>query len=157
MANTLARTLALAVAVGGALACAPTPGISPAGMRPHFWKERVVIVFAPSEADPRLAQQRAALAADPGGMAERKVVRYEVVGSREVAKDGRSLDAGAAAEFRERFNAPLEEFEVIVIGLDGLVKKRDVEVVGNDELFELIDSMPMRQAELKSSNPSARP
>jgi Domain of unknown function (DUF4174) len=147
------RALATMLTIASALvssACAPTPGISPADMRPHFWKERVVIVFAPSDADPRLAEQRAALAADPGGMAERKVISYEVVGTREVSKEGRPLGAEAAADFRERFNAPVEEFEVIVIGLDGLVKQRDVEVVDSGELFELIDSMPVRQAEMKS-------
>lgn len=147
---------ALVAATGMLASCAPTPGMSPADMRPHFWKERVVLVFAPGEGDTRLTQQRAALAADPRGMADRKVVTYEVVGNNAVSRGTERLDSKAVPEFRKRFNVPVDDFEVIVIGLDGLVKQRGEEVVGDDELFALIDSMPMRQAEMKAP-PATRP
>lgn len=42
-----------------------------------------------------------------------------------------------------------EEFEVILIGLDGGVKKRQSYVLSPEMLFDKIDSMPMRQAEIK--------
>lgn len=42
-----------------------------------------------------------------------------------------------------------EEFEVVLIGLDGGVKKRQSYVLSPEMLFDKIDSMPMRQAEIK--------
>lgn len=148
---------ALATGAGLLGSCAPTPGMSPADMRPHFWKERVVLVFAPNPNDPRLAGQRAALAADPRGMAERQVVTYEVVGNDAVSRGAERLASKAVPEFRKRFNVPVDDFEVIVIGLDGLVKQRGDEVVDEQELFALIDAMLLRQAELNAAPPPARP
>jgi putative N-acetylmannosamine-6-phosphate epimerase len=40
-------------------------------------------------------------------------------------------------------------FEVILIGKDGGVKKRKTELMTTEELFAIIDSMPMRQSEMR--------
>lgn len=42
-----------------------------------------------------------------------------------------------------------DDFEVILIGLDGTIKLRGNKLVSTNELFKLIDSMPMRQREMK--------
>lgn len=157
---TLPLVVSLAIGapmVAGTTGCAPTPGMSPADVRPHMWKERVLLVFSPAANDPRLAQQRTAMAADARGVAERKLVIYEIVGADAATTGGQSLGAEAAADFRARYQAPVADFEVVLIGLDGFVKKRSVEVVSNDQLFELIDAMPMRQAELGTTPGAARP
>lgn len=44
------------------------------------------------------------------------------------------------------------DFEVILIGLDGTIKLRQNKPVSTDKLFELIDSMPMRQREIQRKN-----
>ena len=43
-------------------------------------------------------------------------------------------------------------FEIILIGLDGGVKLRQTEILETKKLFDLIDSMPMRQAEMHRNN-----
>lgn len=43
-------------------------------------------------------------------------------------------------------------FEVILIGKDGGVKKRKTELMTTEELFGIIDSMPMRQSEMRRKN-----
>ena len=43
------------------------------------------------------------------------------------------------------------QFEVILIGLDGGVKLRKSELLSSEELFTVIDGMPMRRAEIRRS------
>ena len=43
-----------------------------------------------------------------------------------------------------------DEFTFVLIGLDGGEKMRSTKVVSLEQLFGLIDSMPMRQWELKN-------
>lgn len=45
-----------------------------------------------------------------------------------------------------------DENEVLLIGLDGGVKYRSEKAISKKELFSLIDSMPMRAAEMKKDN-----
>ena len=45
-----------------------------------------------------------------------------------------------------------KKFEVILVGLDGGIKLRQDQPVTTDELFSLIDSMPMRQREMRRQN-----
>jgi hypothetical protein len=40
-------------------------------------------------------------------------------------------------------------FEVLLIGLDGEVKLKQTEILGIEELFSIIDTMPMRKAEME--------
>lgn len=42
-----------------------------------------------------------------------------------------------------------ENFKVTLVGLDGGIKMETTKLFPKEELFELIDSMPMRRAELK--------
>ena len=43
-----------------------------------------------------------------------------------------------------------EDFKVVLIGLDGSVKKRQSNMMTSKQLFSTIDSMPMRQQELRN-------
>lgn len=42
------------------------------------------------------------------------------------------------------------EFEVILIGLDGSIKLRQMEVLSKEDLIAIIDAMPMRKSEIKN-------
>ncbi len=45
-----------------------------------------------------------------------------------------------------------KNFEVILVGLDGTIKLRQDQPITTDKLFSLIDSMPMRQREMRGEN-----
>ena len=45
-----------------------------------------------------------------------------------------------------------KSFEVLLVGLDGGIKLRQDQLVTTDKLFNLIDSMPMRQREMRRQN-----
>jgi hypothetical protein len=52
-------------------------------------------------------------------------------------------------EIAERFNLAKADFALLLIGKDGLEKLRSREVVSPETLFRLVDSMPMRQEEMR--------
>lgn len=43
-----------------------------------------------------------------------------------------------------------QDYEMVLIGLDGSIKKRFTSVMGPKWIFDYIDSMPMRQSEIRS-------
>jgi hypothetical protein len=104
----------------------------------HRWKDRVVVIAAPSAGDPHLLEQRTTLAAVPDGVREREIVVVEAVG------DGR-----AAQRLRARLGLENAAFRVVLVGKDGTVKRSDDRPISAETLFGTIDVMPMRRDEMR--------
>jgi hypothetical protein len=51
----------------------------------------------------------------------------------------------------ERYKSHTHQNEIVLIGLDGGVKLRQNEFLGCEDLFAIIDGMPMRRRELKGN------
>lgn len=115
-------------------------------MSVYRWKKRPLVVFAPSEE--AAAAQRAIVAQNRAGFAERDmVIVYVIAGS--VTSDlggGPGLDAGA---MRRRYGVGANEFRALLVGKDGGVKLSQSSPLSAATLFREIDSMPMRQQEMR--------
>ncbi len=95
----------------------------------------VVVVGRPS--DPRVARQRASLEQDAAALRERDVVV-------------RDLTPEAARRERPELGVRSRAaFEVLLVGKDGGVKLRRDKPVTAAEIAALIDTMPMRQDEMR--------
>lgn len=103
----------------------------------YRWKNRVLVLSASSSDDVSLVKQRAVLASDRSGCSERELVAVEILGEQR-AKARKDLRLG-------------EGFSAVLIGKDGGVKLRSDKPVTLDELYALIDAMPMRQREARES------
>jgi len=101
----------------------------------YRWANRPVLLFAPSERDEAYLLQMKILHADKGGLAERDIL---------VLSDISALGRGQL-----RDTLQIDGFEVILIGKDGGVKLRAKTPISIQELFSLIDAMPMRRQELR--------
>lgn len=88
------------------------------------WKSRPVVILARDEADPRVAEQIGMLEAAAHDLGERDMPVLTDFGA----------DAG---------------FELRLIGRDGLLKRQFDAPVKPETLFEIVDSMVMRQEEMK--------
>ncbi|SFH83362.1 DUF4174 domain-containing protein [Albimonas pacifica] len=127
------------------LALLPLAGLRPAraqeGADPlaqYLWVARPVIVFANNDRDPRLIRQISEFERVAADLEERDVVvivdtepgpsRYETT------------------DLRRKFRP--HDFNVIVVGKDGEVKKRSPVPMTGDSLARLIDRLPIRQQEL---------
>jgi len=121
-------------------------------LNPHQWKERVIILFAESPNDEAFDKQLTSLQADKEGVDDRELVIYQIFTNHGIRPDGEQLDEVEVAKWRKRFKINVQEFTFILIGKDGGQKLIKAEFVPLSSLYGLIDSMPMRQAEMRRKN-----
>lgn len=113
---------------------------SPDPLAGYAWKARVLLVAAPTPDDARLCAQRDLFAAMRHGAAERDLALVEAVG-----------DTAEARALRHRFGLAPDTFRALLIGKDGGEKLSSATPLGPDQLFPLIDAMPMRRSEASRS------
>lgn len=121
-------------------------------MEDYAWSHRPLVVFASAGDTPELERQRDLLRAARAGLIERDMVVIEVIGRERGRVDGKALTDAAVARLVERYDPPVDAFEVLLIGKDTGVKLRRDEPVTAETLFELIDAMPMRQREMRDNS-----
>ena len=113
------------------------------------WEKRVLLVFAPNGEEPGARHQDAILEAIDSGLIERDMTVIRVFADNRVYIDGQSHEQSAAS-FYQRFGVNSDQFRVILVGKDGDVKLDQSSTVAGNDLFGLIDSMPMRRDEMQS-------
>jgi len=116
------------------------------------WKKRLIFLFAPNRSHPMFSALHQSLAAHQSEAAERDLVIFEILDSAASRMNNEVIDSEAARRLREKFDVPGHEFTVILIGKDGRVKLDRKEQTQLDDIFALIDSMPMRQEEMRQRN-----
>lgn len=113
------------------------------------WENRIIVVFAGDPVSDDFSTQVAALESSLPELSERKLLLLKVNGHRITDQYDNSYNATLHEELRKLKNSG-EGFEIVLIGLDGGVKLRKTEVVKQSKIFGLIDTMPMRRAEMKN-------
>jgi hypothetical protein len=101
------------------------------------WKERVVLIYAPEGSEKELARQQELLRSHGAEMVARDVTQIVLRNGAENAK------------LVDRFKLSGRGFTLLLIGKDGGEKLRSHEVVAPERICRLIDSMPMRQEEMR--------
>jgi hypothetical protein len=128
----------------GSLAQADSP------LDPYRWQNRVLLVFAPSDNDGRLSATRKLAREHSRGFEDRHLITVVALTEGE-APEGQPLGRIQTDSLREQYGIGPPDFAVFLIGKDGGVKLRLERPPRAAELFELIDSMPMRQQEMRAS------
>jgi bifunctional DNA-binding transcriptional regulator/antitoxin component of YhaV-PrlF toxin-antitoxin module len=59
------------------------------------------------------------------------------------------FDPQTSQSLRKKFNIPRGEFAIILVGKDGGIKLNRAEHSQLNDIFALIDAMPMRQEEMR--------
>lgn len=101
----------------------------------HKWRRRLLLIFAPDEADGKLAEQKRLLEGSESDFEQRSLV---------------PIHALEDDEARGKFEVEAGAFAVVLVGKDGAEKFRSEEPVEPEELFRRIDEMPMRRREMDS-------
>ncbi|MEP0865496.1 DUF4174 domain-containing protein [Funiculus sociatus GB2-A5] len=115
----------------------------------YQWKNRLLLVFAPTESSPNYQQQMQLLQRQAAGLNDRDLLVIELFKEGESRIENQIIDESTAAQLRNRFNITSEEFSVILVGKDGTQKRRDKSPVTPDIIFKQIDAMPMRRQEMQ--------
>ena len=114
------------------------------------WKNRVLVLFSPSESDASFQLQKQGLASSAEGVVDRDLVILEIMEQAQSRAGNQLLSEKSVQAIRKRLGVETGPFQVLLIGKDGGVKLRSSEAVSMKDLFGLIDSMPMRQQEMDS-------
>jgi len=121
----------------------------------HDWKHRLLLVFARSLDSNRWVEQQEMWSGHREGFEDRDL-RIYVVGGEEAGQfytspvsDPRPIRAASARALRNRFDVAPDDYAVVLVGKDGTEKRRDEAPVHAGAIFETIDAMPMRRAEMR--------
>jgi len=121
-------------------------------LRQFQWKNRLLFLFAPQRSDRFFNDLQNEIMVNKNEIEDRDLVVFEILESGPSFINGVSLDAQTAAALREKFDAPLGRFTVILVGKDGGVKLKRPTGTRLNDIFALIDAMPMRQEEMRQKS-----
>ncbi len=118
----------------------------------YQWQNRLILVFNDSDSEVQAQKQLDKFAGLTPELQERDLLIFRIDDSQvSNGLDSKVTDIEAAS-LRKSFDIDIEEFAVLLIGKDGGVKLRSEQVVSSQELFALIDGMPMRRSEIRRKN-----
>ncbi|MEO0469465.1 MAG: DUF4174 domain-containing protein [Bacteroidota bacterium] len=102
----------------------------------YQWENRLLVCLLAEGSEEMLHIQEEKLSACEAGLKDRQLLLQKVYPQQTLYRKLHRADA----------------FEILLIGLDGGVKARWSEPIDCEEVFALIDGMPMRRAELRRRN-----
>ena len=117
----------------------------------HQWLHRILVLQYDEANQKNYTQQLRDLQAHQAGPTERKLVVYQFCDEQfrmGLYEKGEWKKADTAVLKRLKMNSN-RDFSVTLMGLDGGVKLQQSEVLTTEELFGIIDSMPMRAREMR--------
>lgn len=121
-------------------------------MKEYQWKNRIIILKSGEAQNELFKAQLADLQSDPLGLVERKLVVFQLQ-DQSYRKGLMQIGEWQKVDNRKLLtiaNEDMSKFEVILIGLDGGVKLQRSTILPKDELFAIIDGMPMRRSEIRN-------
>lgn len=138
------RLIILAILMFGSLICT---GQSDELLQ-YKWKNRVFVIFSQNHADDSVQAQYSKLIADKKGMEVRKLVVISATPST-MRQLYPKKTKSTSSELWEDVKLSDLPYEAVLIGLDGKEKDRFISPVSASILFDKIDTMPMRKAEMR--------
>jgi hypothetical protein len=123
--------------VAGAVLLAASATASVDVLRDYLWTNRVIITFSTSESTPERLLLIKQIAQYPCEFRKRDLVHIDLISG---SVDYQSLS--------QRFAMEGKDFKLVLIGKDGKIKLQAT-AVALEDIFALIDTMPMRKKEMR--------
>lgn len=125
----------------------PNPEETSGNLHDLQWEKRVIVIFS-DPAGVKSESQLQALMMDKDALRDRDLAIFTVDGN-DVRPVFGSDVVPQAHMLRKELGCAPGAFAMVLVGKDGHVKHRFAELVDPGVLFADIDSMPMRQAEIR--------
>lgn len=116
----------------------------------YLWERRPLLVFAPTDSDPRLGETLTRIEASRCDFVSRDMVLGLVVTEGTSTLDGQTIDADDSQRLMNQYSVDAGVFSVVLIGKDGGEKLRVDEVPDLQRFYAVIDGMPMRNREMNA-------
>ncbi|MBF2759870.1 MAG: DUF4174 domain-containing protein [Ectothiorhodospiraceae bacterium AqS1] len=119
-----------------------------------LWTRRTILAFAPAGA-PEIDELKAIVAARSCAVDDRDLDIFVITldSIRKIDSDAPSLAGESPEDLRAAYAADDKRFEMVLIGKDGGIKARSLNLSDFADFFALIDTMPMRRAEIAERGP----
>lgn len=114
----------------------------------YRWERRPLVLFAPSDSDPRLGETLSRIEATRCDFDGRDMVIGLVVADGTSTLDGQFIDADESRRLVNQYAIDGNAFTVLLIGKDGGEKLRINGVPDLRTIYAVIDGMPMRSREM---------
>jgi hypothetical protein len=113
----------------------------------YLWTSRPLLLFAPSDGDPRLVDTVNRIEASRCDVVDRDIVIGVVVTEGASSLDGQAIGADQSQRLMKQYAIDEDAFTVVLIGKDGTEKLRANDVPDLQTIYAVIDGMPMRSRE----------
>ena len=125
------------------LAASALPDTADKPLSAYRDKNRVLLVFAPTDKDPAYVEQGRLWQSEKAGFDERQLVVVPVLA------DAAKAAGDMPATLQKRYGVEARNFAVVLLGKDGHDAYRASKPVKGTALYEVIDVMPMSRDEAK--------
>jgi hypothetical protein len=149
MIKTVFLTLAVAVLLSD---FSQNANAEPLDLSQFQWKNRLLFLFAPNRNDPMFVSLHNSLSAQRAAVVDRDLVIFEILESDPSSMNTQSLPSDSALFLRKQYNVNPGEFAVLLVGKDGAIKLKRQDETRLEDIFALIDAMPMRREEMRQKN-----
>ena len=122
---------------------------TPMDLSQFQWKNRLLFLFAPNHSHPLFDVLQKSIAKQQAEVADRDLAIFEIMESGTSRMDTNDLDPQVAQSLRDKFDVSPGQLALILVGKDGSVKLNRQEQTRLEDIFALIDSMPMRRQEME--------
>lgn len=134
------------------IGCSSLMNLTGQNLEKHKWENRILIVKRSDVKSTKYQEQLEEFNNSNEELIDRKLIMYKITGDDFVLADFNNSgqhDSGKITRIlNEKILNKKEKFEVILIGLDGEIKLHQTEILLKEDLYKIIDSMPMRRNEL---------
>ena len=144
--HVIRGTLTVAFLVTSAAALGPAQAMA-AELSDYLWERRPLLLFAPTESDPRLVETMRRIEASRCDFVDRDMVIGRIVTDGTSTLDGHVLGTNQAQLLMSKFGISTDSFSMVLIGKDGGEKLRVADVPDLQAIYDVIDGMPMRARE----------
>jgi len=128
---------------------APGGEIDSIDLNAYRWKQRLLFLFVPSADDPSYLSLKVEIEHQAKEVLDRDLLIAHVLEKGEGRLGMERLSSGQGYSLRKYLSVPPGRFMSILVGKDGGVKFRQDRMVGLQDIFRVIDAMPMRRQEMK--------
>ncbi len=144
---TLGALVLIVLATGAALGSGNAVA---AELSDYRWERRPLLLFAPTDSDPRLIETLSRIEDSRCDFVDRDMVIGVVVTEGKSTLDGHVINADGSQRLSKQFAIVENTFSAVLIGKDGGEKLRVNEIPDLQAIYALIDGMPMRSREMSA-------
>jgi hypothetical protein len=128
--------------------CNNTKGHANQFLTPYQWEKRILLIFSHKSTQSLLEEQKKILKTYRNDVKDRDLLVFTIPYGKSTFTTASKNIKVKSSVFYETFNVEKDDFSVILIGKDGGEKHRKTnQIISKEELFKIIDAMPMRKIE----------